>query len=114
MRNIARRSLRPRKNIARTAATQRVPGSNFNSACLCCTCKGFHMYGICSHVVAINDILGKVDLSDSLKELHAPRKKGGFRKGARAALIREKEVDSSEDVSEDEPLTNRVKKLKQK
>ena len=70
------------------------------------------MYGICSHVVAVNDVLGKVDLSDSLKELCKPRKAGGFRKGVRPALIREKEAAS--DSSEDEPLTNRVKKLKKK
>ena len=100
-----------------TDAKHRVPGSAFNRACLCCTCKGFHMYGICSHVVAINDILGKVDLSDSLKELCAPRKfaKGGFNKGVRPALIREKEAGAAaSDSSEDEPLTNRVKKLKHK
>ena len=98
-----------------TAATRRVAGSEFNSACLCCTCKGFHMYGICSHVVAVNDILGKVDLSDSLKELCAPRKKGGFRQGVRPALIREKEAEAAaSDSSEDEPLTNRVKKLQKK
>ena len=95
-----------------TEAKQRVPGSIFNSACLCCSCKGFHMYGICSHVVAVNDILGKVDLSDSLKELCQPRKTCGFRKGVRPALIREKEAAS--DSSEDEPLTNRVKKLQKK
>ena len=72
------------------------------------------MYGICSHVVAVNDILGKVDLSDSLKELCKPRKfaKGGFNSGVRPALIREKEAAS--DSSEDEPLTNRVKKLQKK
>ena len=98
-----------------TAATRRVAGSEFNSACLCCTCKGFHMYGICSHVVAVNDILGKVDLSDSLKELCAPRKKGGFRQGVRPALIREKEAEAAaSDSSEDEPLSNRVKNLKHK
>ena len=70
------------------------------------------MYGICSNVVAVNDCLGKVDLSDSLKELCAPRKKGGFCHGVKPALIREKEAAS--DSSEDEPLSNRVKKLKQK
>ena len=95
-----------------TAATRRVVGSDFNSACLRCTCKGFHLYGICSHVVAVNDILGKVDLSDSLKELCQPRKTGGFRKGVRPALIQEKEAAS--DSSEDEPLTKRVKKLQKK
>ena len=66
------------------------------------------MYSICSHVVAVNDCLGKVDLDDSLKELSKPRKAGGFRQGVRPALIREKEAAS--DSSEDEPLTNRVKK----
>ena len=94
------------------AASQRVAGSEFNSACLCCSCKGFHMYSICSHVVAVNDCLGKVDLDDSLKELSKPRKAGGFRQGVRPALIREKEAAS--DSSEDEPLTNRVKKQQKK
>ena len=50
----------------------------------CPTCKNFMLYGICSHVCCINDILKNVDLEDLLKVTAEPRKgkrKGGFNKG---------------------------------
>ena len=69
-------------------AAKRVPGCDMNKAKLDCpTCKGFKLYGICSHVVAINTILGKADVDDALAELCKPRKRGGFNHGVRPALI---------------------------
>ena len=48
----------------------------------CATSKGFKSYGIDSHVLAINHVLGKIDLYDLLGELDtAPKKKGGYVKG---------------------------------
>ena len=69
----------------------------------CPTCKGFKNVGICSHVLAINHITGKIDIDDMLCELCAPRKRGGFTKGVRPALVREdaprsiRYVDSSDE-----------------
>ena len=61
------------------SSERRVPGCEFNAAELSCpTCKGFKLYGICSHVCAVNHLLEKCDLEDALKELSAPKKKGGF------------------------------------
>ena len=54
----------------------------------------------------MNHLLEKCDLEDALKELSAPRKKGGFRSGVRPALVREREAAS--DSSEDEPLSRRI------
>ena len=84
-----------------------VPDCDFNKAKLLCTCKGYKQYAICSHVAAVNHLLHKVDLEDSVKELHAPRKAGGYRKGVRPALMKEREADSFSDSSEDEPLSKR-------
>ena len=86
-----------------------VPKCEWNPANLSCpTCKGFRNWGCCSHVVAINHILDKIDLEDQLKELGGPRKQGGFRTGVRPALVKEKEVVDSSD-EEDEPLAKRLK-----
>ena len=69
----------------------------------CPTCKGFKNVGICSHVLAINHITGNIDIDDMLCELCAPRKRGGFTKGVRPALVREdapraiRYVDSSDE-----------------
>ena len=88
-------------------AEKRVPGCDMNKAKLDCpTCKGFKLYGICSHVVAINTILGKADVDDSLAQLSKPRKRGGFKHGVRPALMKEKEAES--DSSDDEPLSKRA------
>ena len=88
-----------------------VPKCEWNPANLTCpTCKGFRNWGICSHVIAINHILDKIDLEDQLKELGGPRKKGGFNKGVRPALIREKEAADSSD-EEDQPLAKRLKNV---
>ena len=84
-----------------------VPDCDFNKAKLLCTCKGYKQYAICSHVAAVNHLLHKVDLEDSVKELHAPRKAGGYRKGVRPALMKEREADTFSDSSEDEPLSKR-------
>ena len=96
-------------------AEKRVPGCDMNKAKLDCpTCKGFKLYGICSHVVAINTILGKADVDDALAELCQPRKQGGYRHGVRPALMKEKEAESDSspppesDSSDDEPLSKRA------
>ena len=39
----------------------------------CPTCKGFKGAGICSRVLAINHIKGKIDLAHLLKELSATK-----------------------------------------
>ena len=92
---------------------KRVPTCEFNGEELCCpTCKSFKLYGICSHICAVNHLLENCDLDDALKELAAPRKKGGFRQGVRPALVREREVAS--DSSEDEPLSRRITNKKPK
>ena len=45
----------------------------------CATSKGFKSYGIDSHVLAINHLLGTINLYDLLGELDtAPKKKGGY------------------------------------
>ena len=54
--------------------------------------------------------MDKIDLEDQLKELGGPRKKGGFNKGVRPALIREKEAADSSD-EEDQPLAKRLKNV---
>ena len=83
----------------------------------CPTCKGFKNVGICSHVLAINHIKGQIDLDDMLSELCAPRKRGGFTKGVRPALVREDApraigyVDSSD---EEESVTKAKAKDKGK
>ena len=64
-----------------------VPDCTLNPAQLNCpSCKGFKLYGICSHVLAVNHILGKIELFRLSQELCAPRRKGGFMKGVRPAL----------------------------
>ena len=51
----------------------------------CATSKGFKSYGIDSHVLAINHLLGTIDLYDLLGELDtAPKKKGGYTRGSSA------------------------------
>ena len=100
-----------------TKYTRRVPECFYNTAQLACvTCKGFKQYGVCSHVCAINHLLGNCDLEDDLKELSQKRKKGGYVKGVRPALVREREADSSDDSdsSESEPLSHRLLKKKKK
>ena len=106
-------------HFLRYADADEVPKCEWNPANLSCpTCKGFRNWGICSHIVAINHILDKIDLVDQLKELDGPRKKGGFRSGVRPAFVKEKEaacqdcsdeVDSSDE--EDQPLAKRLKNV---
>ena len=83
----------------------------------CPTCKGFKSIGICSHVLAINHIQGKIDLDYLLGELSltkANNLQGGGFKGRRAlssaapALERQHyphEPDSSDEEEELRRLT---------
>ena len=52
----------------------------------CPTCKGFKQYGICSHVLAVNHIMGLIDLVRQNKALHKPVKNGGNMKRRFPAL----------------------------
>ena len=82
----------------------------------CPTCKGFKGHGICSHVLAINHIKGKIDLEYLLGELSKTKANnllgGGF-KGRRAlssapALEKQRlprERDSSDEEEELRRLT---------
>jgi hypothetical protein len=100
-------------HFLRYAEPGEIPKCEYNPAYLSCpTCKGFRNWGICSHIVAINHILDKIDLEDQLKELSAPRKAGGFRQGVRPALLKEKEAEVDSSDEEDEPLAKRAKRLK--
>ena len=48
----------------------------------CATSKGFKSYGIDSHVLAVNHLLGLIDIHFLLGDLdETPRRKGGFRQG---------------------------------
>ena len=97
-------------HFLRYAEPHEVPKCEYNPAYLNCpTCKGFRNWGICSHVIAINHILDKIDLVDQLKELAAPRSRGGFREGVRPALVKEKEAVADSSEEEDEPLAKRLK-----
>lgn len=93
-----------------TEASNTVPVCDFNPLMLWCpTSKGFRQYGIDSHVIAINHIMGKCDVRNALASLCPKRKRGGFTKGVRPALVREARADSS-DSDEDEPLSHRLLK----
>ena len=48
----------------------------------CATSKGFKSYGIDSHVLAINHLLGDIDVNYLLGDLdEAPRRRGGYNHG---------------------------------
>ena len=81
----------------------------------CPTCKGFKSIGICSHVLAINHIQGKIDLDYLLGELSVTKANnlqgGGFtgrmNKQAPALLkqVHPREPDSSDEEEELRRLT---------
>lgn len=91
----------------------------FNDAKINCpTCKNFMLYGICSHVCCINDILKNIDLEDLLKVTAEPRKgkrKGGSNMGVKPALVKEKPLPPGQcsecSDSDDEPLSKRLLRL---
>ena len=95
---------------------------DLNTAKQRCFCKGFNHVGICSHVIAVNHVLGEIDLNDILKSLGSAKNKkgkGGNRKHKLPALQREKPQDrlaysDSSDEEEDQPLSLRMKKKQQK
>ena len=64
----------------------------------CPTCKGFKLYGICSHVVAVNHLMKKLDVYAMLDVLtEVPKKnRGGYTKGVRPALSREDAITARE------------------
>ena len=66
------------------------PPCKLNTKRLVCSCKGFRGKGICAHVMAKNHELGAIDLFQMTRLLDpVPRRRGGFNKGVRRALIRE-------------------------
>ena len=63
------------------------PPSELNPANLVCNCKGFRRVGICSHAMAVNHLLGELDVARLAGSMCTQkRKKGGFRHGVRPAL----------------------------
>ena len=69
----------------------------------CMHCKGFKSYGICSHVLAVNHMLKKVNLRRELMEIgQGVHKKGGNRKKNVPALTRAptQQPDSSDEEAE--------------
>jgi hypothetical protein len=75
-----------------------VPQCEGNPAQLNCpTCKGFKGVGICSHVLAVNRMKTLFNVRHQLRSLAVKPKKGGYRKGVRPALIRERPSDSSDE-----------------
>ena len=89
-----------------------------NTAKQRCFCKGFNHVGICSHVIAVNHVLGEIDLHDLLGTLAGKRNKkgkGGNRKHKLPALQREQPqlgYSDSSDEEEDQPLSRRRLKKK--
>ena len=66
-------------HFLRYAEPGEIPKCEYNPANVGCpTCNGFRNWGICSHVVAINHILDKIDLEDQLKELSERAAQGGW------------------------------------
>jgi len=69
----------------------------------CPTCKGFKSGGICSHVLAINHILGQYDLGRAIKTISGGKGKGtrgGNRKSLPKAL--ERLTNTATDSSDEE------------
>ena len=78
----------------------------------CPTCKGFKGHGICSHVLAINHMQGKIDVEYLLGELSATKAnnlQGGGFKGRRAlssapALEKQRHPRDPDSSDEEEEL----------
>ena len=91
-----------------------------NTAKQRCFCKGFNHVGICSHVIAVNHVLGEIDLHDILGTLAGKKSrkgKGGNRYHKLPALQREPTQEQlaysdSSDEEEDQPLSRRRLKNK--
>ena len=63
-----------------------------NPAKLLCSCKGFRHIGICSHCIACNHWTQELDLNKitvSLEGEKKSKKRAGYMKGVRPALIKE-------------------------
>ena len=57
-----------------------------------CSCKGFRHVGIYSHVMVVNHWLESVDVLQLVGSIcPEKRRKGGFNKGCRPALVKEKQ-----------------------
>ena len=57
-----------------------------------CSCKGFCHVGICSHVMVVNHWLESIDVLQLVGSIcPEKRRKGGFNKGCRPALVKEKQ-----------------------
>ena len=72
-------------DVGRTA-----PMSDMNPEGLACNCHSFRRVGICSHVMALNHMLGSLDVAQLAGEMTGgKRERGGFRQGVRPALVPE-------------------------
>jgi hypothetical protein len=62
----------------------------YNGAEVVCSCKTSRHIGICEHILAVNHFLGHLDLVHLLGDIRGgKRKRGGFNRGTRPALVRE-------------------------
>ena len=74
---------------AHDAGRKAVP-CEYNEAELVCTCKCCRHVGICSHILLVSHLLQFIDLENILGIVSGEkRKRGGFTKGTRPALVRE-------------------------
>ena len=74
---------------------RKAPLCQFNPAELVCNCPGFRLYGICSHCIACNHWLGKIDVLHLMGGVATERRKsGGFRQGVRPALEQEEQAQA--------------------
>ena len=63
-----------------------------NPGQLLCSCKGFRHIGICSHCIAVGHWLQELDLDEIMTPLEGEKKskkRAGYMKGVRPALIKE-------------------------
>ena len=80
----------------------------------CPTCKGFKGHGICSHVLAINHMQGKIDLEYLLGELSATKANnlqgGGFtgRMNKEAPALQKQRYPREPDSSDEEEELRRL------
>ena len=57
---------------------KRMSPSKLNPLYLSCTCKGFHHHSVCSHLIAVGQMLGVVDVKRLLGRIKNPSR-GGIR-----------------------------------
>ena len=67
----------------------------YNEAELVCTCKFGRAYGICSHILVANHIIGHINILRLTGNISGEkRRRGGYNRGVRPALVREDQPES--------------------